>query len=101
LSGASESSIGFGDRLRIFGTAEFGDDVLALPRRDGERHVLHRRPRMEVGHPVEALERADRGALSRPDAGIIKCTVIEIPSKFCSEIPEIPAIYSITTASRF
>jgi hypothetical protein len=53
---------------------------------------------------VEALERADRSALSRPDAGIIKCTVTEmkfLSPKFRTEIPEISAIYFITTASRF
>jgi hypothetical protein len=40
---------------------------------------------------VEALERADRGALSRPDAGKIKCTVTEISHR-TSRLPEIPTI---------
>src|SRR5580700_517421 len=37
-----------GDQLGIFGTAEFGDDVLALLRRHRERHVLHRRSRIKI-----------------------------------------------------
>ena len=37
-----------GDQLLVFGTAELLDRVLALLRRHRQRHVLHRRTRIEV-----------------------------------------------------